>query len=119
MIHDKEKRQRPRARVSWEVTIKSSQGDLSGKTLNVTVDGALIRCREPLEPNDAIEVVLHVPARVSPLRIPARVIHSSICEPEDETLCYDIGVRFTEISEKNKWLISTAVQRESGVMLIP
>ncbi|MGB7030514.1 MAG: PilZ domain-containing protein, partial [Syntrophobacteria bacterium] len=85
MLHDKEKRQRPRARVSWQVTIKSSQGDLSGETLNVTVDGALVLCREPLEPNDTIEMVMNVPALVSPLIIPARVIHSNICNPEDET----------------------------------
>ena len=119
MLHDKEKRQRPRARVSWQVTIRSSQGDLSGETLNVTVDGALVLCREPLEPNDTIEMVMNVPALVSPLRIPARVIHSNICDPEDETLCYEIGVRFTEISKKDRWLISAAVQRESGVMLMP
>lgn len=119
MPFEKEKRQYPRTEVRWPLIIKTGHGDISGETLNINVDGALIRCMEQLEPNKAIEMVINVPALVRPLTIPAQVIHSSVCDLVEENTYYEIGVLFTEISDRNKWLISTAVQRESGVMLIP
>lgn len=119
MDYVKEKRQRPRSRVNWVVVVKTNEGVIPGETLNVTVDGAFIRCQESLEVDQAVEMTVHIPALVRPLIITAQVIHSSKCEPEDEATYYEIGVHFTEISDKNKGLISTAVQRESGVMLMP
>ena len=117
--YEKEKRQRPRARVNWLVVFKTSQGDISGETLNLTVDGAFIRCEESLEVDQAVEMDINVPTLLRPITISAQVVHSNKCEPEGESTYYEIGVQFTDISEKNKSLLSTAVQRESGVMLMP
>ena len=116
MSYEREKRQRPRAKVRWPVIVQTDQRKIKGETLNITVDGALILCQEPLEPEKRVAITIHVPSLVRPLNIPARVIHCSGC---DEPTSYEIGVRFTDISEKTSWLISTAVQRESGVMLMP
>ena len=117
--YHKEKRQRPRAKVSWPVVIRTDQGDISGETLNITVDGALVRCQKLLEPNETIEMLIQIPALVRPLTVPGQVIHCNVNDEGGEATSYEVGVRFTEVSEKNKWLISTAVQRESGVMLMP
>ncbi len=119
MSYDREKRDRPRARVKWPVILQTDQGDIQGETLNITVDGALIRCQETLEPDETIEIVINVPTLLRPLKILAQVIHSSVSGTADEISYYQIGVRFAELSKKNRWLISTAVQRESGVMLMP
>lgn len=116
MPDDREKRQRPRAKVRWSVIVQTTQGKIKGETLNITVDGALILCQEPLELEEKVEITIHVPALVRPLKIPARVIHCSGC---DKNTLYEIGISFTHISHKSSWLISTAVQRESGVMLMP
>ena len=116
MPDDREKRQRPRAKVRWSVIVQTNQGKIKGETLNITVNGALILCQEPLELGEKVEITIHVPALVRPLKIPARVIH---CSGGDKTTFYEIGVSFTRISHKSSWLISTAVQRESGVMLMP
>jgi hypothetical protein len=114
--YEREKCQRPRAKVKWSVIVQTDQGKIKGETLNITVDGALILCQEPLEPVEKVDVTIHVPSLVRPLSIPARVIHCSAC---DKSSSYEIGLRFTDISDKSSWLISTAVQRESGVMLMP
>ena len=119
MPYHKEKRQRPRAKVSWPVVIRTDQSEISGETLNITVDGALVRCQKLLEPNETIEMLIQVPALVRPLTVLGQVIHCNVNDEGGEATPYEVGVRFTEVSEKNKWLISTAVQRESGVMLMP
>jgi hypothetical protein len=87
--------------------------------VNIAVEGALIRCDEKLSSNEIIEVVIKVPSLVRPLILAAQVVHANISEQEDEATPCQIGVRFFEISDKNRALISTAVQRESGVMLMP
>ena len=116
MSYDSEKRQRPRAKVSWFVIVQTDQGEIVGETLNITVEGTLIRCQQPLEVEKKAEIAIHVPALVRPLTISAQVIH---CAANDETTSYEIGLRFIDISDKSTWLISAAVQRESGVMLMP
>lgn len=119
MDYEQEKRQRPRARVNWPVVLQTERGDIPGETMNLTVDGALVRCQESLLPDQTVAMVIQVPALVRPLTIIAQVIHSRKGEHKEEATYFEIGVRFAEISDKNKWLISAAVQRESGVMLIP
>jgi len=114
--YEREKRQRPRAKVKWSVIVQTDQGKIKGETLNITADGALILCQEPLEADEKIDIIIHVPSLVRPLNIPARVIHCSAC---DKPTSYEIGISFTDISDKSSWLIATAVQRESGVMLMP
>ena len=114
-----EKRQYPRTTVRWPVVLRTAHGEISCETENITVDGALIRCDEPLKSNEEIEIVIVVPSLVRPLTLPAQVIHSHISDQQDGVTPCFIGVKFTDISDKNRWLITTAVQRESGVMLMP
>ena len=119
MSNQQEKRQYPRAVVRWPVVLRTARGEISCETANINMAGALIRCKEPLKANEVIEVVLGVPSLIRPLILTAEVIHTHISDQEDDMSPCQIGVRFTEVSDKNRWLISTAVQRESGAMLMP
>lgn len=119
MSSQQEKRQYPRTAVRWPVVLRTASEEISCETVNITVEGALIRCDEILSSNEIIEIVIKVPSLVNPLILAAQVIHANISDQEDEATPCQIGVRFFEISDKNRWLISTAVQRESGVMLMP
>ena len=119
MSNQQEKRQYPRAAVTWSVVLRTARGEIRCETANITVAGALILCEEPLRAKEAIEIVLDVPSLIRPIILTAEVVHTHISDPEDEMSPCQIGVRFTEISDKNRWLISTAVQRESGAMLMP
>ncbi len=114
MSYDREKRNRPRARVKWPVILQTDQGDIQGETLNITVDGALIRCQETLEPDETIEIVIDVPTLVRPLKIPAQVIHSSVSGTADEISYYEIGVRFAELSKKIDGLFQLLYRENQG-----
>ncbi len=69
--------------------------------------------------DEVFELIINVPALVQPITLTAKVIHATMNDPEDKTMPCEMGILFTEISEKQRWLISTAIQRESGVMLMP
>jgi hypothetical protein len=114
-----EKRNYPRAAVKWPVVLRTAHGEIGCETVNITVDGALIHCEEPLPPNEDIEIIINVPSLVRPVTLAAQVIHSSISDQGEGVAPCEVGVQFTEVSDKNRWIISAAVQRESGVMLMP
>ncbi|MGD8372236.1 MAG: PilZ domain-containing protein [Syntrophobacterales bacterium] len=119
MTTDKEKRQYPRVKVRWPVLLRTARGDKTGETLNITSNGAFIRCQESLGLDEVFELIIDVPALVQPITLTAKVIHETMNDPEDKAMPCEMGILFTEISEKQRLLISTAIQRESGVMLMP
>lgn len=119
MPAQQEKRLYPRVEVRWSVVLRTSSGEIDCETVNITVDGALIRCKEPLRSNEVTEAVIDVPSLVRPLVLAVQVIHTKILDQVSEITACEIGVQFVEISDKNKWLIASAVQRESGAMLMP
>jgi hypothetical protein len=119
MTTDKEKRQYPRVEVRWPILLRTTRGDITGETLNMTSNGAFIRCQESLGLDEIFEFIINVPALVQPITLTAKVIHVTANGPGDETMPCEMGIVFTEVSEKQRWLISTAIQRESGVMLMP
>ena len=68
---------------------------------------------------EVTEVVIDVPSLVRPLVLAAQVVHTKILDQGGGITLCEIGVQFVEVSDKNKWLISSAVQRETGAMLMP
>jgi hypothetical protein len=119
MSTHQEKRLYPRTEVKWSAALRTAGGQISCETVNITVEGALIRCAEVPGSTEPLEIFLNVPSLVQPLALTAQVIHANISNQGDESTPCEIGVRFIGVSDKNRWLISTAIQRESGAMLMP
>ena len=119
MSTQQEKRLYPRAEVRWAVALRTASGEISGETVNINAGGALVRCQKSTTSNEVIEVVIDVPSMIEPLALTAQVVRASVSVKEDQTAPFEIGLRFIDISDKQRWLISAAVQRESGSMLMP
>ena len=109
MATERENRGQPRAPIKWHVTVKSSEGEMEGATLNVSLSGAFIRCAKPLGLNKVFDMAIHTPRR--PLSAKAEVVWSNIYGPDDEITPRGMGVMFTEISGENRKVISEAVQK--------
>ena len=123
MSTQQEKRLYPRAEVRWTVLLRTASGEINGETVNINAGGALVCCEESTRSNEVIneviEVLIDVPSLVQPLALTAQVVRASTSYQRDRTAPCEIGLRFIEISDKHRWLISAAVQRESGAMLMP
>ena len=112
-----ERRQHPRAVVSWPVIIKSSRGLMAGETKDVSYSGAFIRCREPLKPKEVLEVSISVSLLCPRVQVTAQVMWSNSSAPDDELAPRGMGIRFTNIAGTDQELISALVadrlQKES------
>jgi c-di-GMP-binding flagellar brake protein YcgR len=109
MQEGRERRQHPRATVSWPVIIRSSRGFMSGETKDISYGGAFIRCREPLKPNEVLEVSISVSLLCPRVQVTAEVMWSNSTAPDDELTPRGMGVRFTNIAGTDQELISALV----------
>jgi len=91
-----ERRRRERINLRYAVTIKSSQGILSGETKNISPGGALIACAcgEPLLPGEPLDLTIKRPSQ-TPVEKSAKVVWCSIPGFRNDSLVCQIGVRFT------------------------
>ena len=104
-----ERRQHPRAVVSWPVIIKTTRGFMAGETKDVSFSGAFIRCREPLKPSEVFEVSISVSLLCPRVQATAEVVWSSPSSPDDEHSSRGMGVRFTRITDTDLELISALI----------
>jgi len=109
MQKGKERRQHPRAMVSWPVIIKSTRGFMSGETKDVSHGGAFIRCREPLKPNEVVEMSISISLLCPRVQATAEVMWSNFSTSDDEGKPRGMGVRFTNIDDTDQELISALV----------
>jgi hypothetical protein len=106
----KEKRRFPRIDVELPIFIDTSCGCTAGKTLNISVGGAFIRCSNSLTIPERFflaitnlpRVHLHLPAK-------AELIWSNGYEQEGNCVFREIGVEFREISDADREFISALV----------
>ena len=109
MQDGRERRQHPRAMVSWPVIIKSTRGFMSGETKDVSHGGAFIRCREPLKPNEVLEVSISVSLLCPRVQATAEVMWSNFSASDNEGRPRGMGVRFTNIDGTDQELISALI----------
>jgi hypothetical protein len=79
---EEERRQNPRARVNWPVTIQTEEGTIERATYNISPDGAFIRGLSPLELNEVVDMTISGPDH--PITVKARVVWSSNQIPPGE-----------------------------------
>ena len=104
MVPESERRTYPRAEIRWPVTIESAESIFEAKLRNLGIGGAYIHCDETLEPGEQISLTIRPPG-YSALKIRAEVIWAG------KVLALGMGVRFLEMSDKDRQFISDAVSR--------
>ena len=104
-----EQRLHPRAKIRWPVTIRLSNGIMTGITLNVSCTGAFINCSDPLKPNEVFLMLIDVPTLGNLLKATAEVVWSSSYLQVDNVAPSGMGVRILNISSKNREIIAKAV----------
>ena len=97
-----ERRQYPRAEITWPVTIRTPQGPMLAQTRNLSASGAFIHCEQPLELSQIVIILVDPPNRSS-LRIIAEV------RSRGKGVALGIGVRFVEISDEDSQFLSEVV----------
>ena len=75
------------------VTVVTSQSTMSGQVSNLSGDGALICCQQPLTPRECMNLTIKFSDGFS-LEVPSEVVWSYKTNMDDEKSLYKMGVRF-------------------------
>ena len=104
---EENRRQNPRAKVSWPVTIQTEEGTIERATYNISPDGAFIRGLSPLELHEVVDMTFSGPDH--PITVKARVVWTSSQVPPKEDMPRGVGVEFINISDEDREIISAFV----------
>ena len=107
---DIETRFHPRILVNWYAFLQTFQGSITGKTRDISVDGACIL--SPMEPEleENFKIVLKPPGAKS-IPVIAKLVWSDNLEIDDKAV-FGMGIRFMAISPEDRQYIATVVEQE-------
>jgi len=107
-LNVEERRQRTRAGIIWPVSIETSQGIISAKIKNISVEGAFILCQVPLPFKKQFRITIDIPDR-EPLTLASEVIWSNNSVSEDKIVNRGIGIKFLKNTENVRESLNDAI----------
>jgi hypothetical protein len=107
---EEERRQNPRARVNWPVSIQTKEGTIERATYNVSHGGAFIRGLSPVEVQEVVDMVIS--GIDYDITTKARVVWTRSQDPAEGERPRDMGVEFVKISDEHREIIASLVLAE-------
>jgi c-di-GMP-binding flagellar brake protein YcgR len=106
---EQEQRAFPRAKVKWRVLVKVNDKVMEGVTKDISPGGVYVCCATPLRLNQVLDIVIKAPNKS--IEAKAEVVWSNIYGPDDAINPRGMGVRFLEISGKDRQVIAKEVSQ--------
>lgn len=104
---EEERRENPRTKVNWPVTIQTEEGAIERATYNISSDGAFIRGLSPLELHEVVDMTISCSDH--PITVKSRVVWSSNQVPLAKDMPRGVGVEFINVSDEHREIISSLV----------
>jgi uncharacterized protein (TIGR02266 family) len=103
-----EKRQFPRADITYPVKMETSQGTVEAETKNISLGGAFICYQKPLPLGENFSLTIETPYH-KPLTVSAEVVWSNSNVPDDKVVNRGMGIRFLQITEDDRKFIDQVI----------
>jgi len=100
-----DKRSVPRIEIKWPITIFTDQGAVVGETINITSEGIVFYCDEPLLLNEVYRIFI-IPGKEMAIEVKGRVVWSNLYAIDEHDSVVAIGICFVEISGEDRQVIS-------------
>ena len=107
-----EKRQHPRVDINWPVSIETSYGTIAAEVKNISLGGAFICCKKPLQLRKVFRMTMIGPEN-EPVIATAQVAWSNANVPEEKVVNRGMGVRFINMSDRHIELVKQISQGSS------
>ncbi|HYR01843.1 MAG TPA: PilZ domain-containing protein [Syntrophobacteria bacterium] len=104
-----EHRRQPRAKVRWPVVLLAANGHIFGQTLDISLNGALIRSLEKPELADSFRLILKPPERRPFLTVTARQVWLATFHGGCQTLLHSVGVEFLCMPDDDRRFLSDKI----------
>ena len=111
----RDRREYSRVEVSWQVIILTSKKSIEGETKDISIDGALIICKELPSAEEFLELIIQLPNSQQTIRAVVEQIRLNINDSDSSLYSYDMAVRFVDLPEDERKMLSNAIEREARI----
>ena len=101
MTDNDERREHPRIKAKWPVTIITDQTTIEGEAINITLSGLFVRCGEGLKENQICQLILSIPGR-DPIVVKGNMIWSNLGSADEKGHLSGMGFSFFKITEEDR-----------------
>ena len=99
MADQTERREYPRVKAKWPVSMLTAETQIEGEIEDFTPKGLFVSCAEvPAE--DSFRMVIKAPGRQT-INVAGRLVWTAILDGSESETRLGIGIEFTEISESD------------------
>ena len=105
-----ERREHPRAEVSWPVSMITAQGLFEGEIKDVSKGGALIQCRDLPETEDSLELSIEISDHHLSISTTVEKVRLNIDESNIAVPTHDLVVRFSGIDIDQRTQLYDAIE---------
>jgi flagellar hook-basal body complex protein FliE len=95
------------------VSIFTSAGLIDGRIKNISIGGALIKCKSLPDLDETFNLTIEIPHYFFPVAAKVKKVRLNIFDSEDlnESPSYDLAVRFMDMSEDDSKVFHEAIDR--------
>ena len=108
MTSKNERREQPRIKASWPVTIITDRGTIEGRSINITASGLFMQCSEKFRENEICQLIIKIPHR-DPILVKGNMIWSNLNGAEKAGYRSMMGFSFIKISKEDRQLFKKII----------
>jgi len=110
-VGSRENRRHRRVKVKWPVVMTTSSGLADGRTQNISLGGAFIRCPQTVKLEENFRLVMTTKDRL--ILVNAEVVWSNGHKAEGKSTHHEMGVRFTKLSSNDRSFLSGVISKHT------
>ena len=103
-----ERREFPRVRVKWPVSVLADNATIQAETRNITVNGIFISSKELLRLNETFPLHISPPNR-QPIEVTGTVIRSDHYALDERNISYGMGICFVKVSDDDRHFLEDEI----------
>jgi len=108
-----ERREHPRAEVSWPVSMITAQGLFQGEIKDISKGGALIRCTELPKTEGPLELSIEIPDHLLSISASVEKVRLNLDDSDKALPSYDMAVRFLGIDAEQRRNLFNAIEHKA------
>jgi len=101
LASDAERRKNPRVEVSWPITIVAETGTIEGEIRNISVDGLLVFCEEPLRLNEVYRMSI-LPGKHHAIGVSGKIVWADAYCMDEDKAAFGVGICLVELTDEDR-----------------
>ena len=111
MATSSKRRESPRTKAKWPITIITNDSIIAGESRNITANGIFTHCKEQLHENETYRMIIGLPKKRY-LSVKGKLIWSNLNSIDPNGTFSDMGFSFMKLYGEDRFLLNRAISAQ-------